>query len=189
MTEQSTDIRIPEAFAYFRLRDDPASLALKKKFERLAGTPLDISEELATSFGRAMNIGDPLADSYIDAAFASPKGRGRARKDVEQALSGGIESVVDPSPELVALFDQIDTDPEWLDWDKVEHGAEVFRRYGKEMFPYLGIMSFPGFTLETITKPLAPVTGAYTGGFRRSAGSWSEAASGLICSISPESLS
>jgi hypothetical protein len=41
------------------------------------------------------------------------------------ALRGGIGSVDDPSPELVALFKQIDTDPEWADWAKIEHGAEV----------------------------------------------------------------
>jgi len=159
---QSTDLGIPDAFSYHRLLGTPAMTALQKKLERVAKTSLDVSEELALSFGRAMNTGDALADAYIEAAFASPQGRKRARKDVEQALDQGIESVVDPSPELVALFGQLDTDPEWLDWDKVEHGAAVFRRY-RELYPFLGMMSFPGFALETITKPLA-LTGAYTGG-------------------------
>jgi hypothetical protein len=161
--KQSAEVAIPESFAYFRTVDGPAAKSLKRQLERYAKTRLDIPEDLATSFGRAMNTGDALGDAYIDAAFASPKGRGRARKDVQQALEGGIESVGDPSPELVALFEQITTDPAWVDWGKVEHGAEVFRRYGQELYPYFGMVTFPGYALETITKPLA-LTGAYTGG-------------------------
>jgi hypothetical protein len=160
---QSTEVAIPECFAYFRTVDSPMAESLRSQLERYAKSHLDIPEELATAFGRAMNTGDALGDAYISAAFASPQGRARARKDVELALRGGIESVDDPSPELVALFEQLDTDPDWVDWEKVEHGAEVFRRYGKELYPYFGMVSFPGYALETIAKPLA-LTGAYTGG-------------------------
>jgi hypothetical protein len=160
---QSTDVSIPRCFSYFQAIETPVGQAAKWKLERIAKTHLDVPEELATAFGRAMNTGDTLGDTYIEAAFASPKGRARARKDVEQALDGGVESVSDPLPELVALFEQIDTDPEWVDWAKVEHGAEVFRRYGKELYPYFGMITFNGYALETVAKPLA-LTGAYTGG-------------------------
>jgi hypothetical protein len=159
---QSTEVSIPECFSYFQVADTEAGQSAKRQLERFAKSPLDIPDDLATAFGRAMNTGDQLGDAYITAAFASPERKSRARKDVEQALEGGIDSVDDPSPELVALFAQIDTDPEWVDWAKVEHGAEVFRRY-KELYPYFGMVSFPGYTLESIAKPLA-LTGAYTGG-------------------------
>jgi len=159
---QSTDVAIPECFAYFQTVDSPMARKVQWQLERYAKSHLDVSEDLATAFGRAMNTGDPLGDAYISAAFASPKGKARARKNVEQALRGGIESVVDPYPELVAMFEQINTDPAWVDWPKVEHGAEVFRRY-KELYPYFGMVSFPGYALESIAKPLA-LTGAYTGG-------------------------
>ncbi|HEV7976873.1 oxygenase MpaB family protein [Amycolatopsis sp.] len=134
----------------------------KWQLERIAKSHLDVPEDLAEAFGRAMNTGDRLGDAYIDAAFATPEGKARARKDVDQALQHGIGSVDDAPPELVALFEQINTDPDWVDWAKVEHGAEVFRRY-KELYPYFGMVSFPGYALETIAKPLA-LTGAYTGG-------------------------
>jgi hypothetical protein len=160
---QSNEISIPQVFRYFQNVDTSAGQTAKRKLERYAKSPLDVPEDLATAFGRAMNTGDRLGDAYITAAFASPKGKGRARKDVEQALHAGIESVTDPSPELVALFDQINTDPDWVDWEKVEHGAEVFRRYGKELYPYFGMVTFIGYGLETIATPLA-LTGAYTGG-------------------------
>jgi hypothetical protein len=159
---KSTEVPIPECFAYYRLVDTPMAKTAQWGLERIAKSHLEVSEDLAKSFGRALNTGDRLGDAYIDAAFATPTGKARARKDVEQALAGGIESVSDPSPELVALFEQINTDPDWVDWAKVEHGAEVFRRY-KELYPYFGMVTFPGYALETITKPLA-LTGAYTGG-------------------------
>jgi hypothetical protein len=159
---KSTDQSIPECFSYFQVAGTSAGQSARRQLERFARTDLEISDDLATAFGRAMNTGDRLGDAYIDAAFASPKGKSRARKDVNAALEGGIDSVSDPSPELVALFAQIDTDPEWVDWAKVEHGAEVFRRY-KELYPYFGMVTFPGYTLESITKPLV-LTGAYTGG-------------------------
>ncbi|MGW1798231.1 oxygenase MpaB family protein [Streptomyces sp. NPDC001984] len=159
---QSTEVAIPKIFTYFETAESPQGQALKWKLERLAKCHLDVSEDLAKAFGRAMNTGDRLGDAYVEAAFASPKGRSRARKDVELALHGGIKSVSDPSPELVALFEQINTDPEWVDWGKVEHGAEVFRRY-KELYPYFGMSTFNAYGLETVAKPLA-LTGAYTGG-------------------------
>ena len=144
---QSTDVSIPQCYNYFRAADSPAGRAIKSRLERRTKSRLDIPDELATAWGRAMNTGDRLGDVYIAEAFATPSGRARARKDVEQALSHGIESVQDPSPELVALFDQINTDPEWLDWNKVEHGAEVFRRYGSELYPYFGMITFNGYGL------------------------------------------
>jgi hypothetical protein len=158
----STDVSVPECFSYFQAVDGPEGRSVKRQLERFAKSRLEVPDELATAFGAAMNTGDRLGDAYIDAAFASPSGKGRARKDVELALQHGIESVSDPSPELVALFEQINTDPGWVDWAKVEHGAEVFRRY-RELYPYFGMVTFNGYTLETISKPLA-MTGAYTGG-------------------------
>src|SRR5882672_986483 len=160
---QSTEVSIPKCFNYFRAIDTPMGQSIKWKMERTAKSHLDIPDEMATAFGRAMNTGDRLGDAYIDAAFASPTGKAHARKDVEQALSHGIDSVQDASPELVALFEQLNTDPEWVDWTKVEHGAEVFRRYGKELYPYFGMTTFNAYGLETIATPLA-MTGAYTGG-------------------------
>jgi len=135
---------------------------MRWQLEKHAKSRLDLPDETIRQFGVAMNTGDRLGDPYIDAAFATREGKARARKDVELALERGIESVTDPSKELLALFEQINTDPEWVDWSTVEHGAEVFRRYGKELYPYFGMITFAGYATRTINRPLA-LTGAYTG--------------------------
>jgi hypothetical protein len=74
---QSTEVAIPERFSYFRTVDSPMGRSVKRKLERITKSHLDIPEDLATAFGRAMNTGDPLGDDYISAAFASPRGKAR----------------------------------------------------------------------------------------------------------------
>jgi hypothetical protein len=160
--KQPTEVSIPRAFAYYHLIDSPEGQAMRARLEKYAKAELDLPEETVRQFGAAMNAGDRLGDAYIDAAFGTRAGKARARKDVEQALKGGIGSVADPAPELRALFGQIETDPEWVDWSTVEHGAEVFRRYGKELYPYFGMITFAGYANRSINRPLA-LTGAYTG--------------------------
>ena len=159
---ETTTTSIPRAFAYYRLADSPQAQAMRWQFEKIAKSQLDLPDEVIRQFAIGLNTGDRLGDAYIEAAFADRATKVRARSDVEQALKAGIGSVADPLPELVAMFEQIDTDPEWVDWDRVEHGAEVFRRYGSELYPYFGMITFAGYATRTINKPLA-LTGAYTG--------------------------
>ena len=62
----------------------------------------------------------------------------------------------------VALFDDLDRDPPWLDRAKVEHGAKVFRRYGVDVFKFAGAITLEGYSEASVAKPLA-LTGAYAG--------------------------
>jgi hypothetical protein len=161
-TQPHTGVPAPGAFAYHRQAASPGGRAVRAQLEKIARSRLGLPEEIIRQFGAAMNTGDRLGDAYIGAAFATRAGRARARRDVEQALRDGVASVTGPSPELLALFAQVDADPAWVDWSTVEHGAEVFRRYGKELYPYFGMITFVGYAKPTINRPLA-LTGAYTG--------------------------
>jgi len=165
---QSNDAHTPTAFGYYTLQNTPLALGLRHTLERFAKTDVTLPDDVVAAYGRSFDRGDPLGDVFIDRAFAEPATRKRARPNVEQALAGGIASVDGASPELVALFEQIDRDPDWADWDVIEHGAEVFRRYGKELYPYFGMITFVAYALPTISTTLG-MTGAYTGGsaFRR----------------------
>jgi len=110
----------------------------------------------------------------------TPSGKARARKDVEQALGHGRSSLVtDPSPELVRLVRTDQHGPRLGGLGpRFEHGAEVFRRYGSELYPYFGIMTFNAYGLETIATPLANDR-AYTRR-SRSADFWKPLAFGRI---------
>jgi hypothetical protein len=159
----TNDNPAPKAFAYYRQLDTPMATGLRHTLERVAKIDLALPKEVIDAYGRSFDLGDRLGDAYIERAFADPKLRSRARKNVDQAIADGIDSVGDPLPELVAMFDQIDSEPDWVDWEMIEHGAEVFRRYGKELYPYFGMLTFVAYSLPTIGTPLA-LTGAYTGG-------------------------
>ena len=67
---QSTEVSIPECFSYFRTVDSTMANKVKWQLERIAKSHLDIPEDLATAFGRAMNTGDRLGDGVAAAELA-----------------------------------------------------------------------------------------------------------------------
>lgn len=67
--------------------------------------------------------GDPLMDAVADMFKRLPAGQGR--KQFEQALEQGIESLPNPPEELVALFRQLDRVPDWISLAQVDRGAVV----------------------------------------------------------------
>ena len=54
------------------------------------------------------------------------------------------------------------TDPDWLDWEQVELGAKVFRRWGTAIFSFATTSTLEMYSESSIAKPLA-LTGGYTG--------------------------
>lgn len=154
-------LRFPTEFVYFDIKDKPFAEALTTRLTKLAGVDATLDDELAEAMGRSLDAGDRLGDAW----YADARGRGtvrQAREEFTTALERGVDAVTDPSPALIALFDQIDTEPDWLDWDLLDRGARVFRRYGKELYPYFGMATFSGYRTPSVTKPLI-LTGAYTG--------------------------
>ncbi|HKV18838.1 MAG TPA: oxygenase MpaB family protein [Mycobacterium sp.] len=153
--------RFPREFTYFDTKDRPFGTALTERMSRLAGTDVTLDDESAEAMGAALDAGDRLGDAW----YADARRRGTvraARNEFNTALEHGVDAVNDPSPALVALFDQIHTEPEWLDWDLLERGSRIHRRYGKELYPYFGMATFSGYRTPSVTKPLI-LTGAYTG--------------------------
>jgi hypothetical protein len=147
---------------YFVNRDSDTGRKVAGLLGRFVAGPLALPDEVARDLGHDRARADPLSDALIEAAFE--RGFvGKTRALVERALRDGIGAVPDAPPELVALFEHLDAEPEWLDRDRVERGAALARRYGVDAFYYYGLISLEGFRTEMIYKPLA-LTGAYTGG-------------------------
>ncbi|MCV7430854.1 oxygenase MpaB family protein [Mycolicibacterium bacteremicum] len=157
----TTEQRFPTEFVYFDITDKPFARALTARLGELSGVDVTIDDTLAEAMGRGLDHGDRLGDAW----YADARSRGsvrQARAEFTTALEQGMDAVDDPSASLVELFHQINTDPEWLDWDLFDRGARVFRRYGKELYPYFGMATFAGYRTPSVTKPLI-LTGAYTG--------------------------
>ena len=116
------------------------------------------------SFRRFATIGDPLADDVVAMIQRLPTGEGR--RMFETAVDGGIEALDDPPDELIAFFAQVEDEPYWLDYDKLDLAARVSMRTGM-----VGIgLALPGLALTggyLASKADKPLVG--TGDLRRMA--------------------
>jgi hypothetical protein len=153
---------IPASFRYFQNLNTAVGVRVAAFTGRFVSGSLTLPDDVARELGRDRARGDVLSDALVDAAFAGGWSR-RLHGMVDQALDHGIDSVADAPPELVALFEHLDAQPDWLDWARVERGAQVLRRYGVDAFYYFGLISLEGYRVEMIHKPLV-LTGTYTGG-------------------------
>lgn len=70
-------------------------------------------------------MGDPLADAF--AALIPDMGFRKARAMLDQAAAQGVATVKDAPPELVALMESMENEPDWVDWDKIESASENAR--------------------------------------------------------------
>ena len=99
-----------------------------------------------------MALGDELAYSAWNALKPLKRAGHQMLTD---ALDNGIDSVSDAPDELRALFKQLDTVPEWVDWDQLNRGAIAIWRAGRFVPICLGYSSIGyGFSSYGGTKAL-----------------------------------
>lgn len=80
--------------------------------------------------GVSLTIGDPPMDDLLDWMHAT--GISLTRPLFDQALSRGIDSLEDPPVELRAFFDQVESTPDWVDWDQIRRGQRALRTGGSD---------------------------------------------------------
>ena len=114
-------------------------------------------------------VGDPVADELAE--WFDTVGHGHGRRLLDTALDRGIVALDDPPGPLRRFFDQVDTEPDWLDRDLLEVGARACRRTGLLASLVLrDVALMGGYGNAAINKPLA-FTGALTqGAYRRNQG-------------------
>lgn len=160
-------LAIPGSFTYFGNLNSVRGRMLARSVGRFVTGPLTFSEDVVRGLAEDRARGDLLSDAVVTAGHE--RGFVRSiRKMVERALDHGIAAVEEAPQELVDLFEHLDREPDWLDWDRVERGAKVFRRYGTDAFFYFGVITLEGYRVEIVNKVLG-LTGAYVGdgAFRR----------------------
>jgi hypothetical protein len=106
---------------------------------------IDIPQDEMVGLVNGYYEADITADALVAAIRTS---RGEARRQFDQALDHGIESVVDPLPEVVAFIKTVDTPPAWIDPDLVEIGLRAVRRIDGATF--MGTSWATGFLLAAI---------------------------------------
>ncbi|WP_374972342.1 hypothetical protein [Spongiibacter marinus] len=80
-------------------------------------------EHLQELFRQWTMAGDPVADAFTS-KFPEIKHH-VAMEMLDTALNKGIDAVENPPSELVALMAQVDHVPSWVDWESIDHTAEL----------------------------------------------------------------
>lgn len=100
-----------------------------------------------------LRIGDPLTDALTLHFERMPPGEGGHL--LTRVIVHGLDSVDDPPPELVALFEQLDHVPPWVDWRKMRHASGRILRTGMLTGLAFAAYALPHSYLATANKPLA----------------------------------
>lgn len=156
-------------------RPFPSRYRAAEARSRRLGRPLKVmgrvgrvDEELMGRIGRGFNERDEVGARLADAMRMRSGAAGKVGMDqFHTALAGGIGGVVDPPPALVEFFDAVTATPAWVDFDRIERGAGVFRRLGQNAADVLLQLSLIGGYRFGGPTDLLVATGGLTGDMTR----------------------
>ena len=151
--------RAPTEFRYWDRLDRPAHRWMRRASRALGGFDLAPPDDVVRAFADMYYDADPLAEAFVRDVYLT-RGMAAGRAMLEDALANGAGPEAPAS--LRALFADIDEDPPWLDRDRLERGARVFRRWGTSVFRFAGAVTLAAYSESSVAKPLA-LTGAYAG--------------------------
>ena len=156
-----TEARIPTEFRYWEQLEKPYARALRQLIKTVLGFDPRLPAEAVQKYAEAYYEADPVAEAFVDEVYMT-RGQVAGRAMVDQALAHGLESVPDAPESLKRLFAEIEVMPDWLDWEQVDLGARVFRRFSTYLYSFAGVITLHGYRENSVAKPLA-FTGAYNG--------------------------
>lgn len=113
--------------------------------------------------GRAMNERDELGQRLAEAM----RMRVVTMAQFRRALAEGIDAVSDAPPVLREFIAEAAMVPDWVDWDLINAGADVYRRLGTNASDVLLQLSLVGGYRFGGPTDLLVATGGLTGGMTR----------------------
>lgn len=128
----------------------------------------DLDEDLMTRIGHAFNEQDELGARLADAMRMRAGEPGRvSMEQFRAALAGPAGAVPDAPPALAEFLEVVGTVPDWVDWEQVERGGEVFRRFGQNAADVLIQLALIGGYRFGGPTDLLVATGGLTGEMTR----------------------
>ncbi|KAJ5669862.1 hypothetical protein N7462_010932 [Penicillium macrosclerotiorum] len=91
---------------------------------------------------------DSLADHCVQQLNKIPT-EGDTDRPFKKDLYKLLKDHADEDPKLKELWEQVNTIPEWVDWDQIQRGQDVFFRYGLPILNVLGFESLLGGIAES----------------------------------------
>lgn len=153
--------RCPGEFLYWENVGKPVPRLARALVRHTTGLDLTPSPEHLEQFAASYYDADPLAEAFVR-DVVEPLGYERARTMLDDALAHGSKAVVDAPGALLDLFADLDEDPDWVDWNEVELGARVFRRFGSLVFKFAGAITLQAYSENSVAKALI-LAGGYEG--------------------------
>ncbi|BBY44136.1 oxygenase MpaB family protein [Mycolicibacterium celeriflavum] len=123
---------------------------------RLFATMLGVeapSGERWAKLGTNLNIGDEPMDRLVE--WMSSTGMEQTRPLFDRALTSGIASVPEAPEPLRAFFAEVETVPEWVDWELVRRGQRALRAGGADgMYVARDVSLLGGYQFSGFNKTL-----------------------------------
>jgi hypothetical protein len=157
------EVKIPRRARHYSGRGQKMRVPIWMRLA-LGRDPSPSPEEWNAMMGALME-GDPAMDRLVQWMFEF--GPREARPLFYQALEKGIDSIPDAPEPLRAFFREIDTVPDWVDWDLIEDGVSFHHRIGMAG-PYIlrDLALMGGYLLSGFNRALV-MTGALNKGAAR----------------------
>ncbi|MBM7367377.1 oxygenase MpaB family protein [Gordonia hydrophobica] len=98
-----------------------------------------------------------LADDYAYRAFLDFKDKSNSMnwRTFDTAVEHGLDALDDVTPAVAALFEQMESVPDWVDFDQIYRGAVAFWRAGMIVQPILAWATIAGgFSMYSATRPV-----------------------------------
>lgn len=149
---------LPEHYIPTRHRKSPDFLKMLGLVSRVVPAIAEPDEARWDDIGRSLMQGDPDMDALLTAMQAH--GMRAARAQFERALADGIDAVPEAIPELRAFLARYAAPPAWLDRERVERGADLFARCGRNsLFVGRDVALLGGYQASAFNRTLI-LTGA-----------------------------
>lgn len=155
-------VRCPTRFAYWEGRESPTFSKLRSTVLKLTGFDLLPTDEQAAAVCEDLFSGDPVAERFVDEVYHGETGPKETRRMLDQALTGGIDSLDDVPVSMRELFAEFEAVPDWVDPGLIEEGAAVWRRWGTMLFSFAGAETLEIYTESAVATPLS-LAGGYAG--------------------------
>jgi hypothetical protein len=138
---------------------DDADAESHMRGELIAQRPrLLANTELVARIEAFTMLGDTVADAY--AALLPDYGFQRLVEMLTEACDNGVESVDGAPPELIALIEDMERVPDWVDRALVEEGARLERKSFTHLAPYAIRGGFVGTFMNSYAALPMALTGA-----------------------------
>ncbi|MBD0862716.1 DUF2236 domain-containing protein [Gordonia sp. zg691] len=151
----------PTAVAYDKAVAGRGLTRVRHVVRRVTGKDLFPEPEHLRTFAEDMFRTDPVAERFVDEVYGT-LGPEAARALLDQALTDGLDSIDNPPPALVELFEEFDEVPDWVDPELIAEGEAIWRRWGTGLFSVAGGITLEMYTEAAVAKPLS-LAGGYAG--------------------------